>query len=158
MSSEKKREANRQNALRSTGPKTARGKERVGQNATTHGLLSRETLLPDEDPQALETLAEAIRAELNPKGTQEQLFVELMIRALWRLRRLGRVEAGIFAWKRYSILADRATREAKSYERSALTAFPDEDEPPAIMEPEKHREALADAERMRTYGKEDVVS
>ena len=42
-------------------------------------------------------VSEAGRAELNPQGTQEELFVELMTRALWRLRRLGRVEAEALA-------------------------------------------------------------
>jgi D-serine deaminase-like pyridoxal phosphate-dependent protein len=36
--SERKRNANRLNALRSTGPKTAAGKARVGRNAHRHGL------------------------------------------------------------------------------------------------------------------------
>jgi len=43
-----KREANRRNSLRSTGPKTPGGKARAAKNATRHGLLSREVLLPDE--------------------------------------------------------------------------------------------------------------
>jgi hypothetical protein len=142
-------EANRRNAQRSTGPKTAAGKARVAQNAFVHGLLSRETLLPDEDPQTLETLAEAMRAELNPEGPQEQLLVEMMVRALWRLRRLGRVEAGIFAWKRYGILVERASHEAKNFERSAVPALTDHHDQTAITDPEKHREAMAAAERLR---------
>ena len=39
--------ANRKNAQRSTGPRTARGKARVAQNAIIHGLLSEKALLPD---------------------------------------------------------------------------------------------------------------
>ena len=58
--------ANRKNAQRSTGPRTARGKARVAQNAIIHGLLSEKALLPDEDPQALEALAEAVRAAWKP--------------------------------------------------------------------------------------------
>jgi hypothetical protein len=142
-------EANRRNAQRSTGPKTAEGKARAAQNAVAHGLLSRETLLPDEDPQTLETLAEAMRAELAPEGPQEQLLVEMMVRALWRLRRLGRVEAGIFAWKHYGILVERASHEAKSYERSAVPALTDHHDQTAITDPQKHQEAMAAAEQLR---------
>src|SRR5207245_7520774 len=94
-------EANRLNAQRSTGPKTAESKARVAQNAVTHGLFSRQALLPDEAPQALEDLGEAVRAALNPEGAQEEVLVELMVDVLWRRRRLGRVEAGIFSWKQY---------------------------------------------------------
>jgi len=92
-------EANRQNAQRSTGPKTAEGKARVAQNARTHGLFARQSLLPDEDPQELEDLRESVRADLNPEGTQEECLVELMVDALWRRRRLGRVEAGIYSFQ-----------------------------------------------------------
>ena len=140
---------NRRNAQRSTGPKTAEGKARVAQNAVVHGLLSRETLLPDEDPQMLERLAEAMRAALNPEGPQEQLLVEMMVRALWRLRRLGRVETGIFAWKQYSILVERASHEAKSYERTAVPALTDHYDHTAITDPQKHQQALAAAEQLR---------
>ena len=149
MTSERKLEANRQNARRSTGPKTPGGKARVAQNALRHGLLSQQVLLPDEDPQALEALAEAVRAAWNPEGAQEQLLVELMIDVLWRRRRLGRVEAGIFSWKQYSISADRASREARTYERSALTAFSEEPDQPSITDPEKHQQAMVAAAQMR---------
>ena len=40
MSSNKRIEANRRNAQRSTGPRTPEGKSRAAQNSTTHGLSS----------------------------------------------------------------------------------------------------------------------
>ena len=57
-----------------------------------------------------------MRAELQPIGELENLLVDRITAAYWRLRRVGRVEAGIFAWKRYEELAERAEREARSYE------------------------------------------
>jgi len=36
-------QANRSNALKSTGPRTAAGKERASQNAIKHGLLARDS-------------------------------------------------------------------------------------------------------------------
>src|SRR5262245_21318685 len=126
MTSMRRIEANRVNAQRSTGPTTAEGKARVAQNARTHGLFTRQLLLPDEDPQELEDLRESIRADLNPEGTQEECLVELMVDALWRRRRLGRVEAGIYASQHSSILASRARREARMYEES--------DSPAAFLE------------------------
>jgi hypothetical protein len=53
MSSARKAAANRQNALKSTGPKTPDGKAAVRLNALRHGLLSQEILLPGEDEEAL---------------------------------------------------------------------------------------------------------
>src|SRR5918992_4178910 len=118
MSSDKKAEANRRNALKSTGPKTPEGKSAVRLNALKHGLLSQEILLPGEDEEALRELGKHLRAELQPVGELENLLVDQIISAYWRLKRLARVEAGIFAWERLEELADRAEREAKGYELS----------------------------------------
>jgi len=108
MAGEKKVEANRRNSLKSTGPRTPEGKAAVRLNATKHGLLSREVLLPGEDEAAFAALGEDLRAELQPAGELEGLLVERIAAAQWRLRRLGRVEAGIFAWELYGDLAERA--------------------------------------------------
>jgi hypothetical protein len=108
MTSEKQAKANRKNALKSTGPKTPEGKDAVRLNALKHGLLSQETLLPGEDEEALRTLGERLRDELQPAGELENLLVERIITSYWRLRRLGRVEAGIFARELYGELAKRA--------------------------------------------------
>src|SRR5439155_24271679 len=50
--------ANRQNAILSTGPRSPEGKAIAGQNARTHGLLSRQVLLPDENKARLLALRE----------------------------------------------------------------------------------------------------
>ena len=75
MTSARKAEANRQNALKSTGPKTPAGKAAVRLNALTRGLLSEEILLPGEDEVALRELAESLRTELQPVGELETLLV-----------------------------------------------------------------------------------
>lgn len=59
MTSDKKKESNRRNALKSTGPRTPEGKDAVRLNALKHGLLSRETLLPGEDEEALNAWCES---------------------------------------------------------------------------------------------------
>src|SRR5215217_956813 len=116
MTSEKKAEANRQNALKSTGPKTPEGKAAVRLNALRHGLRSEEILLPGEDGEALTELGQSLRGELQPVGELESLLVDRIIASYWRLRRLGRVEAGIFAWELYGELAERARQEARTHE------------------------------------------
>src|SRR5262249_30392303 len=110
--SAKQQQANRLNALRSTGPRTAAGKKRASQNAMTHGLLAHEILLPDEDREAFEDLARRMRAEAQPVGVQEDALVEHMIACWWRLRRLARVETGIFMSAHWELLRNRAHREA----------------------------------------------
>jgi len=62
MTNQKQLEANRRNANKSTGPKTPQGKAVVRLNARTHGLLSRDTLLPWEDPDDLDRLREDLRS------------------------------------------------------------------------------------------------
>ncbi len=136
--------ANRKNALKSTGPKTPEGKAAVRLNALKHGLLSRQTLLPDEDEAALAELTESLRAELQPEGILEDLLLDSITAHVWRLRRLGHVEAGIFAWKLYGILATRAEQEAYSYVQHPID--PDDD---MITDHEKHQEAVRKAQEAR---------
>ena len=88
--------ANRQNALLSTGPRTPEGKAVACQNARTHGLLSRQVLLPDENRARLIVLREHFLAELAPVGELETLLVDRMVACAWRLRRLHAVETGVF--------------------------------------------------------------
>jgi hypothetical protein len=149
MTSAKKSEANRQNALKSTGPKTPEGKAANRLNAVKHGLLSEQVLLPGEDEEALRELSEHLRAELQPVGYLEDLLVERIIAAYWRLRRLGRVEAGIFAWELYGELAERAQQEARTHEKSGLDQLlEDTSLPSTILDERKHQEALSEAKEM----------
>jgi hypothetical protein len=88
-----------------------------------------------------------LRAELQPVGELENLLVDRITSLLWRLRRLGRVEAGIFAHEFSAELADRAEREARAQEStlSDLMAFANT----TIGDEAKHREALQRAQEMR---------
>jgi hypothetical protein len=105
MSSARKATANRENALKSTGPKTPDGKATVRLNALRHGLVSEE-ILPAEDEEALRELTEGLRAELQPVGELEGLLVDRITSLLWRLRRLARVEAGVFLQESYGDVRD----------------------------------------------------
>ena len=50
MSSKAQVKANRKNAKKSTGPKTAEGKEKVSKNAAKHGLFAAEAVITGENP------------------------------------------------------------------------------------------------------------
>jgi hypothetical protein len=69
MTSKKKAGANRQNALKSTGPKTPEGRAAVRLNALTHGLLSQQTLLPDEQRSSWCSLVNVSAPNCNPSDT-----------------------------------------------------------------------------------------
>src|SRR5262249_38479453 len=81
-----------------------------------------------------------------------------MIDALWRRRRLGRVEAGIYSSQHCRILADRARREARTYEKSESTEFEELMDPVSITDPAKHEEAKLAAEQMRAQGNEPTAT
>ena len=53
MATIKQIEANRLNALKSTGPKTPEGKAAVRMNALRHGLRARTVVLPGDKPRGL---------------------------------------------------------------------------------------------------------
>ena len=157
MTSEKKIEANRQNALRSTGPRTPEGKAAVRLNALKHGLLSQQVLLPGEDADALRELGEALRAELQPVGVLENLLVNRIIALFWKLQRMDRVEAGIFAAEHSRELAERAEREASSYISSGADELVGNVQGLEITDEEKRDEALARARQLRSAQEDDTV-
>ena len=126
-------------------------------NALKHGLLSQEILLPGEDQQALRELSEHLRDELQPAGVVENLLVEQIIASYWRLRRLGRVEAGIFAWERSEELAERAEREAHGYESEDDKRLL-KDLETTITDEKKHEEALERVRRMRGEQEDETAT
>jgi hypothetical protein len=96
MSSQSKIEANRANAQKSTGPRTAEGKAKSSRNSTVHAFTSESPLLPDEDPADLQALCDAYFADLRPDGQAEEDLVERIAVAQYRLRRVPLLEAGYF--------------------------------------------------------------
>ncbi|MBU0686776.1 MAG: hypothetical protein KKB81_02830 [Candidatus Margulisbacteria bacterium] len=90
--SQKQLEANQQNALQSTGPKTQEGKVVSKYNALKHGLLSKEVLLAGEDEEVLIEIGKRLRTELEPETELEFMLVDRITANTWRLRRVMRVE------------------------------------------------------------------
>ena len=87
MASEAQVAANRLNAQKSTGPRTAEGKAVVAQNAVKHGLLAREGVLRGEDREEFERHREALLEELNPTGALEVILAARIVDLTWRLHR-----------------------------------------------------------------------
>jgi hypothetical protein len=88
-------------------------------NSLKHGLLSREVLLPDEDPQAFVELAKRLGEALAPDGELELVLTDRIIGLFWRLRRLSKIEAGVFAWDRAGIMKRRAETKSERAEQKA---------------------------------------
>lgn len=88
--------ANRQNAARSTGPKSPEGKAASSRNATRHGLTGVFHVLPHEDPAEFEPIAAAVRHEFRPRTDSENFQVDLMIQARCKLVRFDRLQGLAF--------------------------------------------------------------
>ena len=95
--SDKKIQANRRNAAKSTGPRTTNGKARSSRNATTHGLYCQHLVLPGESQHLFQTLREAWLLRLSPQDVLELLIVDRIVAAAWKLQRLQAAESLIHA-------------------------------------------------------------
>ena len=88
-------QANRRNALKSTGPTTEAGKQQSRCNAVRHGLMA-ETVVADlEDPEDYKTFEEAVAASFVAETTVERELVLRLAGLLWRLRRATAIETGL---------------------------------------------------------------
>ena len=85
-------EANRQNAQRSTGPKTPEGKAVVAQNAVTHGLRTSRTLIASEDPNEFERFRTGLLEELAPVGPMEAILAGRIVTLTWQLSRAAALQ------------------------------------------------------------------
>ena len=98
MTTEKQIEANKQNALVTTGPVTDEGKALVSQNAIKHGIFAKDLIIAagdgKEDEQEYRELLDGLVISLNPTGQMECLLVEKITVDFWRLRRVLRFETG----------------------------------------------------------------
>ena len=89
--------ANRNNAKKSTGPRTEEGKALVAKNALKHGLLARDTVLPGEDAADFDRQLSALESDIQPGNSLEFELVRQIADAQWRMRRLTRLETGFLA-------------------------------------------------------------
>jgi hypothetical protein len=88
--------ANRENAKMSTGPRTLSGKEKVSGNALTHGLTAEKHVIIGESIEEFNTFKESMLKVYEPDGAyEEEIFLKL-VELLWRLRRVGVIETGIY--------------------------------------------------------------
>lgn len=95
MASEKQIEANRANAKRSTGPKTAEGRTRSRANAWKHGLTADTLVIIGEVPDEFDELRIALLDSYDPQSPWESELVERLAGIFWRLRRVPFYEAAI---------------------------------------------------------------
>jgi hypothetical protein len=87
MATQRQIAANRRNAQRSTGPRSADGKGVSRFNALKHGIDAGSQCLPTEDPESLAELAAEYHERFAPATPEERALVDVLISAEWDLRR-----------------------------------------------------------------------
>src|SRR5450631_2707371 len=96
MSSLKQIEANRGNALKSTGPTTPEGKRRSRCNAMRHGLTAETVIAALEDAEDYQAFEAAVIADYDAESAVERELVLRLASVLWRLRRATGIETALF--------------------------------------------------------------
>lgn len=105
MTSPKQIEANRRNALRSTGPRTTEGKQSSRANAYRHGLTAETVVTTLEDAEDYGAFQIAVASGYDAQTTIERELVLRLASLLWRLRRATAIETALFG------LAGRSSTE-----------------------------------------------
>src|SRR5438105_2047082 len=117
--SERRIQANRKNALRSTGPKTVRGKRTVALNAIKHGLLAREVVITsgdgEETLEEFHAFVERLWEDYEPAGVVEESLVQTIAICWWRKARVIRAENGEIRKRLDSVAIDGVLRSADQF-------------------------------------------
>ncbi len=82
---------------RSTGPRTAAGKQRSSLNALRHGLTAASPVLPSEDPAAYQRHCRQFLDEYQPATPTESHLTQELADTAWRLNRIPTLEADLFS-------------------------------------------------------------
>src|SRR6516162_5515068 len=117
MTSWRQLQANRVNALKSTGPRTEEGKRISRRNAFRHGLAAETVIGGLEDGEDYRGFEAAIIADYHAETAVERELVLRLASLLWRLRRIIAIETDLFQIQA-EILRDRRS--------SFTTALPDQ--------------------------------
>src|SRR6202165_1172254 len=117
MSSFRQIEANRRNAIRSTGPSTEEGKHRTRRNAVRHGLCAETVIEIVEDIDDYRAFEAAVIADYDAQTAVERELVLRLASLLWRLRRATAIETDLLSIQA-EILRDRRGQTRSQDDRS----------------------------------------
>jgi hypothetical protein len=95
MTSFRQIEANRRNAIKSTGPSTEEGKHRSRRNAIRHGLCAETVIESIEDVDDYRAFEAAVTADYDVRTAVERELVLRLASLLWRLRRATSIETDL---------------------------------------------------------------
>ena len=142
--SDAKINANRENAKKSTGPRTDAGKDASSRNHLIHGLRANKHILLDEDPAEFLLLLDDHLDRFQPVGPNEESLVLRMAHDRWRLNRAFGYEEGIYR-DRFHDVARKDENRQDHYAVQKDYAKQDGDPEPPPPTPPDERDLLARA-------------
>ncbi|MFC1636182.1 hypothetical protein ACFL5Z_15230, partial [Planctomycetota bacterium] len=113
MATQTQIKANRRNAQKSTGPRTAEGKSVVSQNAVKHGLFAHENVTKCEKQSDFDEFREELLSGLAPVGGVESMLAGRIVSLSWRLKRVERMSSETIDVKIAKIEADSIDRRQR---------------------------------------------
>ena len=144
--SPRKLEANRQNALHSTGPQTPEGKEKSSRNAVSHGIFVKHFLngAAPETIEEIEALTAGLQKHFEPANAMEEILMGKVIVETVRYGRVLRLEQQELARKNifYHPAVDRVGRYTTSTSRALFHAI---DQLERIQGARRARESAAES-------------
>src|SRR4051812_30198739 len=123
MTSFRQIEANRRNALKSTGPTSTEGKRRSRCNAVRHGLTAETVIGALEDAEDYKAFEAAIIADYDAQTAVERELVLRLASVLWRLRRATMMETGLFEFEAGHVLESELAYKTEQERRKSLYAL-----------------------------------
>src|SRR5882724_12631850 len=120
--SEAQLEANRQNAQKSTGPRTEEGKKRCRINATRHGLTGQFHAFSHEDKRAFDEHCTSLMADFQPQTYREQSLAMSIAENTWRLNRGRALENNIFALGISGVIGNTTVADSPEVHAAACQA------------------------------------
>ena len=129
MTSFRQIQANRRNALRSTGPNTEAGKERSRRNAVRHGLCAETVVAGIEFIEDYSAFEASVIADYEAQTAVERELVLRLASLLWRLRRATSIETELLAIHADIVRENRHARQEIQYStfESVLSAVQGEE-------------------------------
>jgi len=115
-------EANRRNALNSTGPRTEAGKQQSRRNAVRHRLTAETVIGTLEDAELYREFEAAAIADYDAQSAVERELVLRLASLLWRLRRATTMETGLFEIQADHLHEYRQSRQLLPSSRDAIHA------------------------------------
>ena len=113
VTSLKKVLANRNNAKKSTGPRTENGKAWAKRNAVKHGLRAEHIITVGENKIEFEELKDQFVKELQPIDIISIQLVNRIVLTAWNLQRSDKIQSGMLAYEMLSYEADEYKSKLK---------------------------------------------